>query len=1207
MFICIQESRLKSSQNFKMNGYETYRKDREVDGHASGGVSIHVKNSIQCHQINIQTELEVIAIQSAYPENIAICCCYIPPDIVPTMADMEAIINQLNTPYILVGDFNSHNTIWNSNYTNARGRLMENLLDEHVLLNDGSPTYFCSSTNTFSAIDLTLCTPRLATKLTWRTIPEMSFGGGHIPIIIVHELDEQYKNNTCDTNMRKWECKGANWDLFQELMSQHGNFTENIDGKQPDSLISDFTEKINEAANSAVPKKYFRKNKHVPWWNSNCEKAIRDHKKAYYKYKRNKSLENLIIFKKARAYARKVVQTSKEQSWRNYVSTITTETPMTFIWDKIRKIKGQKTPTSSLSLKHNGKVINDPKDIPNVFAEILEQNYSDNNYNPNFLQTKQTVEKINLEINNNNDASINQKFTMWELTSVIENLKENTSPGPDNIPYAFIKSFPENTIEYLLNIYNHLWTSCTFPSQWKETVIIPIPKPNKDKNNPKNYRPIALSNCLCQVLEKMVNRRLMWYLEDRRLLNPFQSGFRRNRTTTDNLMSLVSEIHTAFQNKQHLVAIFFDLEKAYDMVWKRLILNNLKEYDINGRMLHFITNFLSERRFKVRVNGQFSETKSQNNGIIQGSTISVTLFLVAINKIFTIIQLPVKIGLYADDLLIYCKGKNIKSIENYLQQTLLKLETWETETGFRFSTEKTKAVHFCNLRKHHDNPKLKMHNQDINFTDTTKFLGLTLDRKLKWRPFINQLKSECYMRMNILRVLSHHEWGAHRKILIDLYKSIVRSKLDYGSIIYLSARPSILKLLDTIQTTSLRIAIGAFRTSPVISILAETGEPPLEMRREQLLLNYLTNLANNPENPTFNYLFQTIDNTITIRNTTPFHKKLHSIFQVIKNPIQNIQKIANNSNKPPWILNKPKCDTELAKYKKSDTNQILLQQLFEEKRAAFKNFNFIYTDASKIDNRTGAAIVSDFYQQQIPLPDAISTYSGELIGIREACWWIEQNGNQNAKYVICSDSLSSVLSLKELYSKSSLVQNIQTSISYVKTNKNITIRLMWIPSHVGIKGNEEADVAAKEATLLPAGNEPIPKNDLRAIIKSDTIKKWNTYWNNITSNKLREIEQTPTLSIHRQLTRKQTIALTRLRIGHTRLTHQYLFHRLDPPYCEQCKSVVTVKHVLCECLKFTSERSLCNIPPNISVLNRKNNMENNIIEFLKRTNLLKDI
>ena len=107
-----------------------------------------------------------------------------------------------------------------------------------------------------------------------------------------------------------------------------------------------------------------------------------------------------------------------------------------------------------------------------------------------------------------------------------------------------------------------VWLTGNFPSSWRQSYVVPVPKPGKDTPNPTNYHPIVLTSCICMVTEQMVNNRLVWYLERNKIVTPTQSGFRKGRSTTDQLVGLESFVREAFIQKQHAIAIFFDLEKA---------------------------------------------------------------------------------------------------------------------------------------------------------------------------------------------------------------------------------------------------------------------------------------------------------------------------------------------------------------------------------------------------------------------------------------------------------------------------------------------------------------------------------------------------------------------------------------------------------------------------------------------------------------------
>ena len=173
------------------------------------------------------------------------------------------------------------------------------------------------------------------------------------------------------------------------------------------------------------------------------------------------------------------------------------------------------------------------------------------------------------------------------------------------------------------------------------------------------------------------------------------------------------------------------------------------------------------------------------------------------------------------------------SKENY--NTINRLEEWTLKNGFTISKNKTVAMHFCPDRKCMD-PVLKLDNDPIQFVKEAKFLGLIWVTKLTFEPHIKYLKARCQKSLNILKVLSRTEWGADRTTLLKLYRSLVRSKLDYGCIVYGSASKTALAKLDPVHNQGLCLSLGAFRSSPVENLYVESHEPPLEIRRDKLAL-----------------------------------------------------------------------------------------------------------------------------------------------------------------------------------------------------------------------------------------------------------------------------------------------------------------------------------------------------------------------------------
>ena len=152
-----------------------------------------------------------------------------------------------------------------------------------------------------------------------------------------------------------------------------------------------------------------------------------------------------------------------------------------------------------------------------------------------------------------------------------------------------------------------------------------------------------------------------------------QCGFRSKRSTVDHLVRFETFCREAFIHNQHLVSVFFDLEKAYDTTWKYEIMKDLHGFGLRGRLPIFISNFLQDRFFKVRVGSTFSDFHPQEMGVPQGSILSVTLFSVKINSITQCLKPGVDCSLYVDDFQVCYKSSNMSIIERQLQLCLNKL------------------------------------------------------------------------------------------------------------------------------------------------------------------------------------------------------------------------------------------------------------------------------------------------------------------------------------------------------------------------------------------------------------------------------------------------------------------------------------------------------------------------------------------------------
>ncbi|XP_076042207.1 uncharacterized protein LOC143026095 [Oratosquilla oratoria] len=422
-------------------------------------------------------------------------------------------------------------------------------------------------------------------------------------------------------------------------------------------------------------------------------------------------------------------------------------------------------------------------------------------------------------------------FTMKELLSTLYKYKES-APGPDDISYSLLKNSSKDLKLFLLELINRIWKENTYPTLWKTVFVLPFLKPGKESKFPINYRPIALTSCISKLMEKMVNERLMWYLETKGYISPTQCGFQRMYSTTDVLIHLEATICEAFASNQHLITVFFDLEKAYDTTW----------------------------------------------------------------------------------------------------------------------------------------------------------------RKLTWESHLKNLKNKCLKALEILKVISHTNWGADRTCLLQLHKALVLPKLLYGCKVYSSATKPRHEILNPIHHAGIRYATGAFRSSPINSLLVEAGELPLQIHPKSI---------------------------------KPFGFRVKSLVE--DHEINQCKVLPHKySAVPPWRLIKVEyCQIPMCN--KNDLPDDVIRTEFLNHVEEHKGFNKVFTDGSKSDAGTGFGVVFKDLYRYGALPEASSIFTAELHAILSAIKYIIPL--EGEKFVILSDSQSALQAL-EVFNPVHPLQSLEELISH---------------------------------------------------------------------------------------------------------------------------------------------------------------------------------
>jgi len=888
--IFIQETHFSIDSSFTIPLYNIVTKSRGKNIKKSGGVAIYIRSDIPYSTIQIDSTYEIIGVQIFAFNNkspLNLFCIYFPPACKLIYDNLTDIFNYKNSFFF--GDFNSKNIIWGSKSTDTKGRIIEMLLNNLnlICINNGKPTRI-DPNGTESVLELAICSPSIACKSTFDVIEE--YWSDHFPVVINYNINF---NSIPIYVPRTINSKRVDWSYFNTKLTKE-NIPSSLSNISIDNKVDNFNIFIYNMAKNSLPSTYTipnintdntrRSKSYTPYWNKECSDIIKLRKKAQNKFRSTRSFEDKIALQYSISQVKYVLKHSKKTYWENYCKSLNYMSNLGSVWNAIKKINSQYSNnlnnTSTILLKDNSKFITE-KEKANILAKEFSFISSNNNLPYNFLDIRSnTILKFlqnlpYLTIKNNDSRHLNTIFSYQELEVALNKSNHKASPGMDNISFDMLFNLPFEFKSYLLSLFNEAWVNNDIPNIWKCSVIFPILKKNKPISDPASYRPISKTSIVSKLLERMVAIRLDWYLNKNYLINKNQSGFCKNRSCLDNATRLYYEVSNSLKSGSCTIAIFLDLQKAFDLVWIEGLLLKLLTFNINGNMAKFINKFLNNRTSYVKIGNSFSDVFSPVNGIPQGCVLSPLLFKLFIND-FPTLNNSTSSSLFADDSSIWRSGSSPLDMGIILQKDLIIIENWCKEWGITINSSKTIAILFTKKRNI-KYPDLSINNNLIPFVSSYNFLGFIFDEHLTWKEHILNLVSRCLKRINLLRCLTGTNWGANKNILITVYKGLIRSLLDYGSTLFSNAAKYLLEKLDSIQYKSLYICVGAFKGTPLSSLQFECDEPPLNIRRNSAIIKHLVKIACIP-----NYAVAEIfnnDNNFSL----PLNKCLYSPSNIITN------------------------------------------------------------------------------------------------------------------------------------------------------------------------------------------------------------------------------------------------------------------------------------------------------------------------------------
>ena len=576
------------------------------------------------------------------------------------------------------------------------------------------------------------------------------------------------------------------------------------------SLANRLEEIISENIQKFVPlqkKPRSKRGRQAPWLDRKSLKAVRRKYHAWRRFQLTRSHERYRDYIKERNKAAKKLKKAKRE-YEEKIAQECSKNPKAF-FRYANYYKKKSTTFIRLNKvytkedKENDLTTNDKEtaeELNHFFKSVFTTENDRDAINMNYFM-KTFVDQDHPEPfdNCNNSSSSNQineiNITVDDVYEFLKNLNPNKSAGEDGMHPRVLKECADQLAYPVHKLFCMSLTSGTLPNSWKRATVTPIHK-DEDRANAENYRPISITSQIGKVLEKIVRKNIMAHLNENNLLSKHQHGFCEGKSCLTNLLEALEDITSMIDDGLPVDGVFLDFKKAFDKVSHERLLFKVHQMGIEGSLLEWISNFLSDRSQRVKVNNSYSDWQLVTSGVPQGSVLGPILFIIYINDFPVLLKNTCK--MFADDAKIYGKVENIadkESIQNDLQQCVQWANVWLME----YNKKKCKVIHFGTKNQNFD---YQMEGHKLTVIEEEKDLGVIVSQNLKWSK---QVTAAAKKANKMLGLIKHTFTYMNKDMFKILYKTLIRPHLEYCPQVWSPYLAKDINTLENIQRRATKI------------------------------------------------------------------------------------------------------------------------------------------------------------------------------------------------------------------------------------------------------------------------------------------------------------------------------------------------------------------------------------------------------------------
>lgn len=755
--------------------------------------------------------------------------CYLTPnepigDFEVRLAHIEDEVRNTRGELLIAGDFNSKAIEWGEPTPDSRGRRVMEMAARLgvIIINRGDVPTFRRAGYTNTIPDITLASERLARQISgWQVLEDYSASDHQY---ILYQIGEN-ETRPMPIQPPLWNVQRIDKEIFDALIQLGKGISRRIRQRQPEGpiaklLVAETMSLLTRACESSMPKKSTRRNRYPAyWWNN----EIADMRKNCLRLRRlaQRARRNTVDFqlkteqyRVARHALKFSIIKSKTQKWKELCEDVNNDP-----WGLGYKIVLQKLKGTDSSLEM-------PTDVKERIVEELFPTHDIEHHTP----VEVTYNQIPL-------------FTIDELNSASEGMRNKKAPGPDKIPAEILKIVVQNHPEVLLEMYNACLTEGIFPKQWKVAKLVLIGKGKGDPNTASAHRPLCMLDTAGKLFEKLLKRRTLGAVAEAGGLSPRQYGFISGRSTIDAVNEVVMAAKTVrtgnHWSRDLCMAVTLDVKNAFNSVKWRDILQTLRvKFQLPQYLYRVLQDYLSERWviFDTRDGPQ---KKQITSGAAQGSILGPNLWNINYDDILNL-DMPEGVFLvgYADDIVAVITARSIEYLQMKLNQTMRRITAWMESKSLSLAVQKTEIVL---LTTKHIERIVEMHvgEQQIQTKEAVKYLGIMLDGKLSfWNHICKAADKAAKVVSNLSRLMANigGPTSNKRRLLIKTADAIML----YGAEIWAESLrfQKYRQRMEAVQRRGALRICSAFRTvsAPAAQVIA--GVIPIDILADERLRIY---------------------------------------------------------------------------------------------------------------------------------------------------------------------------------------------------------------------------------------------------------------------------------------------------------------------------------------------------------------------------------